>query len=251
MAAHMRQICLVANRLDTLAADFKAVLGLNVCYRDPGVGKYGLENMLMPLGPSFLEVVAPTRPGTTAGRYIERRGGDGGYMVICQVPENDSYRARCEKIGVRIANTIDYAEYNEIQLHPRDAGGAMLSFGVQKSHGAEDWHPANQHATGQQASGRARGFVAAEAQSDDPPRLAARWGEIYDVPVKQAGKAYEIALADATLRIVQSTDGRPEGLAGLDIATDDKQTALADARERGLPVDGDTVMIGGMRIRLV
>jgi len=251
MAARMRQICLVANRLDTLAADFKAVLGLNVCYRDPGVGKYGLENMLMPLGPSFLEVVAPTRPGTTAGRYIERRGGDGGYMVICQVPENDSYRARCEKVGVRIANTIDYAEYNEIQLHPRDAGGAMLSFGVQKSHDAEDWHPANQHATGQQPSGRAKGFVAAEAQSDDPPRLAARWGEIYDVPVKQAGKAYEIALADATLRIVQASDGRPEGLAGLDIATDDVKGALADARERGLPVSGDTVMIGGMRIRLV
>jgi hypothetical protein len=251
MAARMRQICLVANRLDTLAADFKAVLGLNVCFRDPGVGKYGLENMLMPVGPSFLEVVAPTRPGTAGGRYIERRGSDGGYMVICQVPENDSYRARCEKIGVRIANTIDYAEYNEIQLHPRDSGGAMLSFGVQKSHGAEDWHPANQHATGQQPSGRAKGFVAAEAQSDDPARLAERWGAIYDAPVKQAGKAFELALADATLRIVQSTDGRPEGLGGLDIATSDKQGALADAHERGLPVNGDAVMIGGMRIRLV
>jgi hypothetical protein len=251
MAARMRQICLVASRLDTLAADFKAVLGLNVCYRDPGVGKYGLENMLMPLGPSFLEVVAPTRPGTTGGRYLERRGGDGGYMVICQVPENDSYRARCEKIGVRIANTIDYDSYNEIQLHPRDSGGAMLSFGVQKSHGAEDWHPANQHATGRQPSGRAKGFAAAEAQSDDPARLAERWGAIYDAPVKRAGKAFELALADATLRIVQSTDGRPEGLGGLDIAVDDKPGALADARERGLPVSGDTVMIGGMRIRLV
>ncbi len=251
MAARMRQICLVAHRLDTPAADFKAVLGLNVCYRDPGVGKYGLENMLMPVGASFLEVVAPTRPGTTGGRYLERRGGDGGYMVICQVPENDSYRARCEKLGVRIANTIDYDAYNEIQLHPRDSGGAMLSFGVQKTHGAEDWHPANQHATGQQPSGRATGLVAAEVQSDDPARLAERWGRIYDLPVKQVGKAFEIALADAALRIVQASDGRPEGLAGLDIATSDKQGALAEARARGLPVDGDTVMISGMRIKLV
>ncbi|MBX3499468.1 MAG: VOC family protein [Alphaproteobacteria bacterium] len=251
MAARMRQICLVASRLDTLAADFKAVLGLSVCYRDPGVGRYGLENMLMPLGPSFLEVVAPTRPGTAAGRYLERRGGDGGYMVICQVPENDSYRARCGRIGVRIANTIDYHSYNEIQLHPADSGGAMLSFGVQKSHGAEDWHPANQHATGQQPSGRARGFLAAEAQGQDPARLAERWGAIYDLPVRQAGKAFEIVLADATLRIVQTSDGRPDGLGGLDVAVDDKQGALADARAHGLPVDGDTVMIGGMRIRVV
>lgn len=251
MAARMRQICLVASRLDTLAADFKAVLGLTVCYRDPGVGKYGLENMLMPVGASFLEAVAPTRPGTTGGRYLERRGGDGGYMVICQVAENASYRARCEKLDVRIANTIDYDAYNEIQLHPRDSGGAMLSFGVQKTHGAEDWHPANQHHTGQQPSGRAKGFAAAEVQSDDPTRLAERWGQIYDLPVKQVGKAFEIALADATLRIVQATDGRPEGLAGLDIATSDKEGALADARARGLPVSGDTVMIGGMRIKLV
>lgn len=251
MAARMRQICLVAHRLDTLAADFKAVLGLNLCYRDPGVGKYGLENMLMPVGPSFLEVVAPTRPDTAAGRYMERRGGDGGYMVICQVPENDSYRARCATLGVRIANTVAYDTYNEIQLHPRDSGGAMLSFGVQKSPGADDWHPANQHATGQQPSGRVKGFVAAEAQSDDPARLAERWSAIYDVPVKQAGKAFEIALADATLRIVQSSDGRPEGLGGLDIEVDDKQAALAAARARELPVSGDTVMIGGMRIRLV
>ena len=203
----------------------------------------------MPVGASFLEV-APTRPHY-GRRYPRRRGGDGGYMVICQVPENDSYRARCEKIGVRIANTIDHGAYNEIQLHPRDSGGAMLSFGVQKSHGAEDWHPANQHVTGQQPSGRATGLVAAEVQSDDPARLAERWGQIYDLPVKQVGKAFEIALADATLRIVQATDGRPEGLAGLDIATSDKPGALDAARARGLPVDGDTVMIGGMRIRLV
>ena len=62
MASYMRlrQICLVAPHLEPVVGDIADIMGLNVCYRDPGVGKYGLENMLMPLGPSFLEVVAPS-----------------------------------------------------------------------------------------------------------------------------------------------------------------------------------------------
>ena len=49
-----------------------------------GVEKYGLVNALMPIGNSFLEVVAPTREGTAAGRCLERRDGEGGYMVILE-----------------------------------------------------------------------------------------------------------------------------------------------------------------------
>ena len=34
---------------------------------------------------NFLEIVAPVKNNTAAGRYLDRRKGDGGYMVICQV----------------------------------------------------------------------------------------------------------------------------------------------------------------------
>ena len=84
----MRQICLVARSLAPVVDELRAGLGLEVCHRDPGVGKYGLENALFPVGDGFLEVVAPVREGTTAGRYLERRGGDGGYMVILQCDDH-------------------------------------------------------------------------------------------------------------------------------------------------------------------
>ena len=38
-----------------------------VCHRDPAVGKYGLENALLPVGTNFLEVVAPVEANTAAG----------------------------------------------------------------------------------------------------------------------------------------------------------------------------------------
>ncbi len=140
----MRQICLVARHLAPVVDEFRAVLGLEVCHRDPGVGKYGLENALFPIGHNFLEVVAPVREGTTAGRYLDRRGGDGGYMVITQCEDLAPRRKRCEAVGVRIAHEIGHPEYRELQLHPRDVGAAMLSFGWQP--GAREpggpWHPA-------------------------------------------------------------------------------------------------------------
>ena len=132
----MRQICLVARSLAPVVDEIRSVLALEVCHRDPGVGKFGLENALFPVGDGYLEVVAPVRDGTTAGRYLERRGGDGGYMVITQCDDLAARRTRCEAVGVRIANEIGYQEYRELQLHPRVGTAAA---GEQDARG-EDEH---------------------------------------------------------------------------------------------------------------
>ncbi len=237
----MRQICLVARHLAPVVDELQGTLGLEVCHRDPGVGKYGLENALFPVGDGFLEVVAPVRDGTTAGRYLDRRGGDGGYMVITQVDDLEARRRRVEALGIRIANEIGYPDYRELQLHPRDVGGAMLSFSFQagaRSPGGP-WHPAAFDGTARaNLSGALRGMVAAELQSDDPERLARRWSEVIERPVEMRDGQRAIALDDATLRFTAAADGRGEGLAGLDLA-------CADPARRGL------VSICGIRFRLV
>ena len=64
MAKHwlrLRQICLVARELKPHLEDLREVLGIEVCHVDPGVGTFGLENSLMPIGSQFLEIVAPVR----------------------------------------------------------------------------------------------------------------------------------------------------------------------------------------------
>jgi hypothetical protein len=236
----MRQICLVARHLAPVVEELRSVLGLEVCHRDPGVGKYGLENALFPIGHSYLEVVAPVRDGTTAGRYLDRRGGDGGYMVITQCDDLAPRRKRCEAVGVRIANEIGYPEYRELQLHPRDVGAAMLSFGWQA--GAREpggpWHPAAYDGTPRTAGGGITGMAAAELQSDDPERLARRWSEVIERPVQMRDGQRVITLDDATLRFVEATDGRGEGLGGLDLT-------CADPSRAGL------ARICGIRFRLL
>ena len=91
MAAYLRlrQICLVAPHLEPAIADISAIMGLDVCYRDGNVAKYGLENALLPVDTILLEVVAPFQPGTAAGRFLDKTGGRGGYMAIfcCAAPD--------------------------------------------------------------------------------------------------------------------------------------------------------------------
>jgi hypothetical protein len=240
MRLRMRQICLVARHLAPVVEEFRAVLGLEVCHRDPGVGKYGLENALFPIGHNFLEVVAPVREGTTAGRFLDRRGGDGGYMVITQCEDLAPRRKRCAAVGVRIANEIGHPEYRELQLHPRDVGAAMLSFGWQP--GARDpggpWHPAAYDGKTPAKAGLIAAMTGAELQSEDPDRLALRWSEVMERPVQMRDGHRVIPLDDAILRFTEATDGRGEGLGGLDLAA-------ADSSRAGL------VQICGIRFRLI
>jgi hypothetical protein len=74
----LRQAVLVARDLDAVVAELREALGLGEPFRDPGVGAFGLRNAVMALGDTFVEVVSPVREGTSAGRHLDRRGGDGG-----------------------------------------------------------------------------------------------------------------------------------------------------------------------------
>ena len=52
----LRQMATVARELDPVVEDICDVLGIEVCFNDPGVGAFGLHNALMPIGDTLLEV---------------------------------------------------------------------------------------------------------------------------------------------------------------------------------------------------
>ncbi len=92
MRIRLRQVALVATNLAPVEAAIIEELGVELCYRDPDVAVFGLTNALFPIGDKLLEVVSPMRDGTTAGRQLSKRNGDGGYMVILQVDDLDAMR---------------------------------------------------------------------------------------------------------------------------------------------------------------
>ena len=254
----LRQICLVAADLDHIEAHLRGVFGLEVCHRDPGVGRFGLHNFLMPLGNAFLEVVSPFQPGTAGGRFIQRRGGDGGYMVIMQTDNMSERRAHVQQLGIR--TVLDSADdvTDGIQLHPKDVPGAIAELrwcgGSQDVDG--DWSPAGprEHVLESRREHIATTLTAAELQGGDPAAMAARWSEVLQVPLDADPEGHPtIQLDDAVLRFVEDTDGRGEGLGGLDVAVVDREHAITAARHHDLKVseDDSVVMLCGVRFRLV
>ena len=97
----LRQIALVAKDLEPVAAQLNAVFGLRVAFRDPAVATFGLVNAVMPVGGEFLEIVQPVTIDASAGRYLTRRGGDAGYMLIFETPDASVHRVRLMAQGLR------------------------------------------------------------------------------------------------------------------------------------------------------
>src|SRR4051812_7215902 len=90
----IRQAVLAARELDPVVERLRGALRLGEPYADPGVGYFGLRNAVFAIGDTFLEIVSPQREGTSAGRHLDRRGGDGGYMVMFQVEDLRAARNR-------------------------------------------------------------------------------------------------------------------------------------------------------------
>jgi len=248
----LRQLCLVASQLAPVEEDLCAIFGVKVCHRDPEVGQFGLHNALMPFGTSFVEVVAPLRDGTTAGRYIERRKGDGGYMVILDSEALPRWRAHVDAIGVRIAAPLAIGDYEGMQLHPRDTGGALLEINTTLN-GADlqgPYWPAGAQWRDAVSEDRVRGITGAVLQADDPSELATRWGRILQRPVERGDGDWHLRLDNATLRFVALRDDRGEGLAGIELAVRDASAILNTAEARGLATDATGVSVGGVRFML-
>jgi hypothetical protein len=209
---------------------------------------------MLPIGNSFLEVVSPIQENTTAGRFLERRDGDGGYMAILQCGDIGAVRERVERLGIRIVFEDSDEHTSGIQLHPKDLPGALVD--IRRNTGDQSptgpWSPAGPDWQRARRTDVIRSLVAAEIQCDDPDELAARWSEVTQRPVSRDAKHNpEIRLDEGSIRFVAAADGRGTGLGGIDVEVVDRARLLAAAEARGCEVSDETVMICGTRIRLV
>jgi hypothetical protein len=247
----LRQICLVAPQLEPVIEDIAAIMGLSVCYRDGNVAKYGLVNALLPVDTILLEVVAPFRDGTAAGRFLDKTSGRGGYMAIFCCDDPDAYGQRANEIGVRTANVITHAPYHGVQLHPRDCRAAFIEFNHTDGSDDElgpyppagpDWQKAIRKDVTQAITG-------VEMQSPDPQGLAEHWGRIIGVAVGKNGKGdAELKLPNACFRFVK---GDSEIMSALRFKVGNVAKVLDAAKARGHAASGDAFPLGGVMFHLV
>ena len=217
----LRQVALVARDLEDVVAALCRQLALRVCFRDPGVAEFGLHNALMLIGDQFLEVVSPTQADTTAGRLLDRRGGDGGYMAIYEVDDLDARAKELAAQRARVVWSIDLPDIRTRHLHPRDVGGAIVSLDQPVPNGAWRWGGPDWRAHSDTSVVSAIAGVVIGAA--DPAAMRARWTAL--------GLAHAVRF--------QPAGPRGEGIDELELVASDRARA------------GEAQSLGGVIVRLV
>lgn len=219
----LRQAVIVARELEPAVAALRSELGLGEPFRDPGVGAFGLANAVFSIGDCFLEIVSPVREGTTAGRYLERSGGPGGYMVIFDLRELAGARARAAERGVRAVWQIDLPDISTTHLHPRDIGGAIVSIDSSRPYGS--WRWGGPQWTEPAAAPPAGALVGVTLAVHDPPAVAALWAHVLGALAPEPGAEPSIELEGSWVRFEPTSADRPERL--VEIAVEAPPSARA------------------------
>jgi hypothetical protein len=214
----LRQVALVAHDCDRVADELRQTFEWPQPFHDPGVGEFGLTNAVFAVGNTFVEVVAPTQPDTTAGRYLERRGGDGGYMAIFQIPDLAVARHRLADLGVRVIWTADLPDIAGTHLHPKDVPGAIVS--LDWAEPVESWRWAGPAWTGRAPEHAPGGVTGLTIEVKDPPAAAQRWAAVLGITATDRGSTAVVELESATQRLcfVPARPDRGEGITAVTIA---------------------------------
>jgi hypothetical protein len=213
----LRQIAFAATDLAPAEATLVDALGVRLCHRDPNVAVFGLRNALYPVGDQFLEIVSPIEPSTPAGRLIERRGGDCGYMVLFQTDALAPVEERLARAGIRVVYDARGDRIRGLHLHPKDVPGAIVS--VDAADDPADWPWAGARWRDHVDTSKVGAVVGIDVAVDDPVAAAATWAHVLGV----APTGPTLAVDDASVRFVTPTAADPRaGITAIDVTTGDR-----------------------------
>ena len=116
MIGKVEHVALAVEDLEAAIAHYAEVWGLEVSHRER-VDDQGVEEAMLPVGDTFLQLLGPTGPDTTVGKFIERRG-EGLHHIAYEVDDLEASLARLKEQGVPLIDEV-----------PRRGGrGHMVAF---------------------------------------------------------------------------------------------------------------------------
>jgi hypothetical protein len=235
---------MVSGLRDPIVNDLCELFNFEVAFNDPGVAHFGLENAVIPIGTDFLEVVSPVEENTTAGRYLNKRGGDGGYMIIIQVDKFEDSQKLVNEYNIKTVWETDLPKAKAMHLHPKQMGGAILSLDWMEPKESWKWAGPNWE---KNISGPIKGIDGVEIQSDDPELMLNTWLRVLgDVERDHENK---ILLDNTWIKFSQATDGRGPGISAFSLKAENSNEIIERAQNLGFMVD-DKITIGGVKFYL-
>ena len=246
----LRQLVFVSKERDRLAKEICDVFDLKEAYNDPGLISFGLENVLIPLNDTFFEIVMPVQENTTAERFFEKIGGEGGYMIIVDVKNFEQENERVENSEIKIVWNGNRQEEGiharTIHLHPKQVGGAILS--LDKMIPEDEWLWAGTNWKEHINKSLVDCISGVILQSRDPNKLCSQW-ELALGKKRDSSTALNISLDQSNISFIKDLSSEEDKIYAFVIKTLDREAIIENAKMKGFLINGE-IYIGGIKIIL-
>jgi methylmalonyl-CoA/ethylmalonyl-CoA epimerase len=127
MLKRIEHIAIAVADLDAAIELYKKVWGLEVEHREV-VEDQGVEEAMLPLGETYIQLLAPLSADSTVGRFIERRGG-GLHHIAYEVDNIEEALQQLKKEGVSLVDEAPRRGSRGTKVafvHPRGNMGLLV-----------------------------------------------------------------------------------------------------------------------------
>ncbi|MDC3081183.1 hypothetical protein OA385_02450 [Paracoccaceae bacterium] len=246
----LRQLVIATSEMDLLADSICDLFELKRTFSDPELIVFGLENVLIPLGDTFLELVTPIKENTSAERFLKKRGGDGGYMIIVDSQDLKKERKRLENVEIDIVwfenRKTDGIHGQSLHLHPKQVGGAILS--IDNMSPPSSWLWAGQEWEKDINKSLVSHLSGVNLCSPHPDNLLSNWEKALGKKRTTGGNS--IDLEGSSINFVMNSQSQSEHISAFQIHTSKRSHIQKRAVSRGF-FTNNNIHLGGIDFLLV
>ena len=246
----LRQLVIATSQMDLLADSICDLFELKRTFSDPELIVFGLQNVLIPLGDTFLELVTPIKENTSAERFLKKRGGDGGYMVIVDSVDLEKERKRLENDRMNIVwyenRKFESIHGQSLHLHPKQVGGAILS--IDNMNPLSSWLWAGREWEKDINKSLVSHLSGVNICSPNPDRLLSNWETALGKKRSIGGNSIE--LEGSNINFVVNSQSQSEYISAFQIHTVNRSVIEKRAASRGNLINNN-IHLGGVDFLLI
>lgn len=248
----VRQIALLTRDLEQSLAFWQNTFGLEECFRDD-LSAFGLINVLLPIGDTFLELLQPVDSNSPGARFLKWRG-ESLSRIVFESAGTPAHEVWLQEQQIPVIWRIDRPRYSGVRLHPKAMNRLLVS--IVDPHAAEEpgrWPPAGDNWRSRVHTEVVSQIFGATFVTDALDCDVGRWHRLFGltpsryfvrdgarlapVPVGDGGSAVEfmqpLEPSSAAARYMQR---HGPGMYFLMLATPDLDMALSRVRAHGVAV---------------